>query len=233
MRSRPAPSPGAETEKDIREYYARWASSYDALRFGSSYGRYLDAQERAVLREWIPGAGRILEIGCGTGRLLDLATDGLDSSPEMLAIARKKRPACNLVQSTGAQAPFRDGSFDAIFSMHVFMHLSKPAIAQIVDECRRLLCRSGTLVFDLPSQPRRSLTGFLPSSWHARTAFTPEEVSRMCSEWRSVELRGLLALPIHRVPGPLRPCLLPLDSAISGSLLRRWCSYYLVRLEKQ
>ena len=218
---------------DIESYYAAAASTYDQVRFGNSYGRYLDAQERAALRKWLCGAARILEIGCGTGRLLDLATDGIDRSPEMLAVAREKHPGRRVLQALGARTPFEDGSFDAIFAMHVFMHLPKKEIGQILGECHRLLRTGGTLVFDVPSQPRRGVSSFRPSSWHCGTAYSPEELRATCKEWKWQGLRGLLAFPIHRLPNWLKPAFRPIDSAIGRSPLQRWCSYYLVRLEKQ
>lgn len=231
-RDAPASPQVADLGLDVAGYYAQAAATYDADRFGSSYGRYLDALERGILRRWLTGAERILEIGCGTGRLLDLATDGVDPSPEMLAIARGRHPERRPQCAPGTATPFRDGSFDAVFSMHVFMHLPREENLRIIEECRRLLRPGGALLFDVPGQPRRDLTGFRPASWHCGTAWDPAALRQACSGWRWRGYRGLLALPIHRLPAAVRPALVALDRALGRSFLRRWCSYYLVRLEK-
>jgi len=218
---------------DIETYYAAAASTYDKVRFGNSYGRYVDAQERAALRSWLAGAARVLEIGCGTGRLLDLATDGIDRSSEMLAVAHARHPGRRLLRCRGSATPFQAESFDAIFSMHVFMHLPKAEVVQVLDECHRLLKPGGSLVFDVPSQPRRRISGFQPASWHCGTAYSPEELRSACGAWRWRGFRGLLAFPIHRLPQIVRLMCRPLDGALGRTPLRRWCSYYLVRLEKR
>jgi SAM-dependent methyltransferase len=226
--------PGFEQGRsiEIERYYNALAPRYDEKIFGGSYGQYLDRQERSLLRPWLAGKARVLDLGCGTGRFLDLASHGLDRNHEMLAQARAKPPGRPLVMATASRAPFPDGSFDAIFSMHVFMHLPKAEISRTLLECRRLLCPGGTLIFDVPSQARRRLTRFRPASWHCATAYSRAELRAMSAGWLWRELHGLLAFPIHRLPAPIRPLLWPLDTALGRSPLRWWCSYYLIRLEK-
>ena len=60
----------------VVEYYNDLSERYDLDRFDNSYGAYVDAQERRILRRWLApmGQGKILDLACGTGRLLDLAT---------------------------------------------------------------------------------------------------------------------------------------------------------------
>ena len=81
-------------QKRVVEYYDELASRYDRHRFGNSYGAYIDAQERRILRAWLVPVkdGKVLDLACGTGRLLDLATHGLDASEAMVRIAREKHP---------------------------------------------------------------------------------------------------------------------------------------------
>jgi SAM-dependent methyltransferase len=217
---------------EIDRYYAATAASYDASRFGGSYGRFLDRQERAILRSWLAGARDILDVGCGTGRMLELATCGLDPCAEMLTIARARYPTHGYARGVAWAAPFRDGSFDAVFSLHLFMHLARPEIERTVAECLRLLRPGGVLIFDVPSAPRRALTGYRPSTWRCATAFSPEELESLCGAWHSICIRGFLATPLHRIPPALRPLALPLDTLLGRTPLRRWCSYFAVRLEK-
>ena len=75
------PSPVDEPQA-VRAYYDGIAARYDESRFGNSYGRYLDAQERPLLRRWLPAVpgARVLDLACGTGRLLEFASLGVDAS---------------------------------------------------------------------------------------------------------------------------------------------------------
>lgn len=65
-------------------------------------------------------AGRILDVGCGTGTLLGMAAtrgltcDGLDTSPSMLSIASAKVPGGTFTLASYYAMPYPDGSFDYV-----------------------------------------------------------------------------------------------------------------------
>src|ERR1700676_5243836 len=81
----------AVIDRAMIRYYDRLARTYDAERFGNSYGRFLDAQERATLARLLPMQGRsVLDLGCGTGRLTDFATHGCDASIESVKLASQR-----------------------------------------------------------------------------------------------------------------------------------------------
>jgi trans-aconitate methyltransferase len=95
----------------------------------SRYHRLSDPQlawGRTVLAKLEPRPGeRILDLGCGTGRLTAEIAErpgnpvvGLDVSAAMLAQARKTAPL-RLVQADGAALPFVP-AFDAVFSAATF-----------------------------------------------------------------------------------------------------------------
>lgn len=70
--------------------------------------------------EQFPPAGRVVDLGCGTGRLLAALAArgfdcvGVDLSPEMLAVARRKVPAAEFVQANLVELDaLPDASFDA------------------------------------------------------------------------------------------------------------------------
>jgi len=95
--------------------YARFAPFYDAAMD--------DPTPRAArVTEWIgrhhPDAASVLELGCGTGSVLARLSGiesltGLDRSPEMLAVARRKVPRARLFE--GDMASFRlEEQFDVV-----------------------------------------------------------------------------------------------------------------------
>lgn len=80
------------TENSDYEYHGLLASSWDFQR-----GDPTKFTDRQLLREVIARSGEpVLDVGCGTGRLLleyradGIDVEGVDNSPEMLAICRQK-----------------------------------------------------------------------------------------------------------------------------------------------
>ena len=88
----------AQDNRPSYEYRGLIAEAWDLLR-GDTSGW----PDRAFYRDLILEAGEpVLDVGCGTGRLLlDYASegidvDGVDNSPEMLALCREKAAALDL-----------------------------------------------------------------------------------------------------------------------------------------
>ena len=110
-------------------YTDRWMGDWNAAQ----YHRVSDPQHGwgiRVLDRLAPRDGeRILDIGCGTGRLTSQITQrapgaeavGTDRSGAMLLQARAHYAgAAAYVQADGVSLPFPDGSFDAVFSTATF-----------------------------------------------------------------------------------------------------------------
>jgi len=96
------------------------------------------------------GSGRLLDIGTGTGRLLErlgrgrpgLALFGLDRSAGMLGAARRARARLHFVRGAAETLPFADGSFDAVTTTLSFHHWSDQPAA--LREVHRVLRPGGT-----------------------------------------------------------------------------------------
>ncbi len=224
-----------DDQQAVCAYYDGIAAQYDESRFGNSYGRYLDAQERPVLRRWLPAVpgARVLDLACGTGRLLAFASVGVDASAEMLAVARTRADGRELIQASATRLPLADGSLDAIFSLHFFMHLSEPVQQQVLRECHRVLRPGGMLVFDIPSATRRRLLGQRRTGWHGSTSLSFDEIRRVSGpDWQLASRAAVLMLPVHRLPSRVRAPLRQLDSLLCASPLMPLASYLFVQLRK-
>jgi ubiquinone/menaquinone biosynthesis C-methylase UbiE len=81
-----------------------------------------------------PPAGRILDVGTGTGVAADIALSavgdggfvvGIDESTGMLRVGRRARPDVPTVAAQAIDLPFPDGSFDVVIGNFVLAHFTK------------------------------------------------------------------------------------------------------------
>ncbi len=141
-------------------------SEYDSNRFGRPGGAYLnERQVKTVLDLLGERPLSVLEAGCGTGRFTYTMAraghrvTGLDYSPAMLetcaARGAEEGGAENveLIEGSVFELPFADGTFDAVLSVHVLMHLPEHDAA--LREMLRVIKPGGLVIFDIRN--RRSL----------------------------------------------------------------------------
>jgi cyclopropane fatty-acyl-phospholipid synthase-like methyltransferase len=119
-------------------------------------GRYTAAQVRAALA--LKPEHRVLELGCGVGRIgYWLAPQvshwhGVDISQNMLEVARARlagRGNFGLDVLTRSDLKMlEDASFDAAYSIAVFIHMDKEDLYLYLRELKRVLKPGGRLFFD-------------------------------------------------------------------------------------
>jgi SAM-dependent methyltransferase len=90
---------------------------------------------------------RVLEVGCGVGRLMKQDYFGIDISERMLAIAKQRHPECNFMLSDGRTIPFEDKYFQTVYSVLVFQHIPFDGFVQYVKEISRVLKDDGVFIF--------------------------------------------------------------------------------------
>jgi ubiquinone/menaquinone biosynthesis C-methylase UbiE len=132
-----------------RREYSLLAPVYDLV--WRRYVRVTTARTVAITP--VRAHARVLDVGCGTGVLLDalarapvpLRLSGVDLTPRMLAAAgRRLAGAAELAVGDAARLPFEDDVFDVVVSSSVLHELPRPG--EGLDECARVLAPGGTLV---------------------------------------------------------------------------------------
>jgi SAM-dependent methyltransferase len=140
-----------------REGYAGWASSYDEP------GNQLLEVEQPIVREILAGlpVGVALDAACGTGRhaaylaSLGHRVIGVDTSPEMLAVARAKVRDAELHEADLHDLPIDDGSVDLVVCAIALTHV--PDLSRVLREFVRVLRPGGHLVIS----DARGIMGFI------------------------------------------------------------------------
>lgn len=114
-----------EGTDEVRALYRDWAHTYDA-DFIARMGYVMPGIVASVLRRE-GGAGPVLDVGCGSGAvgvaLPGYRIDGLDLSPEMLAVAVTKGVYTRLVEGDLlGRLPLDNGSYRSVVSAGTFTH---------------------------------------------------------------------------------------------------------------
>lgn len=104
----------------------------------------------------LPESSRVLELGCGNGKTLagmlnkGWRVTATDFSSRAIALSRRipsSGSAAELILSDARISPFRPGSFDAVFALHVLGHLLADERVSAVREIERVLRPGGSLFF--------------------------------------------------------------------------------------
>jgi ubiquinone/menaquinone biosynthesis C-methylase UbiE len=138
-------------------------------------GKDLPTLKLRRLLDALPNEGKVLEIGCGSGRILasvrrrrpKLELTGVDISSAQIRLARRDNKGIAFAIATGERLPFGNEQFDAVFFLDVLEHVDHPDI--LMREATRTLRRGGTFHFFCPAEGRgicrisRTLLG-----WHIK-----------------------------------------------------------------
>lgn len=193
------------------ELHKHLSKNYSELREKnktSSY--YYDCWAKETLSVMDKMPTKILDFGCGTGRLYPHIKDklgssyvGIDISKDMLNVAMKNYKGIRVMQSDGENMKFKDGSFDAVVVFGSLHHLPNPKKG--LSEIKRVLSRNGLLVMSEPTS--NFLIGYVRKLFYrSKKHFGPSHKSFLHREIvhlvrsegfkiKKVKYFGLLAFP--------------------------------------
>jgi len=189
-------------KKSARPYYHEFAWAYDLLQTENVLAR-VDVIVKILAQNGIAVGSRILDAGCGTGRYAaefakrGFKTCGVDSSPELLAVAKGRdygdgRVAEYLV------ADLLTVSFQKTFDCVLCRGVLNDFVA---DASRRSIFRQfanwlrpgGILLFDV-REWKKSVARYSQNSLHHRTVDLPDGRLRFESETRLDHESGLMLI---------------------------------------
>ncbi len=140
--------------KRIQSAFQRGADQYD--QHTPVQQRVIERLVELVKEDQLPDVAECLDVGCGTGRLLEQIAHrfprfnltGLDLADQMLCQAAARLPSsvC-LIQGDAEQLPFSDSCFDLLLSSSTFQWL--PSLQECFGELYRVIRPGGRVVFSM------------------------------------------------------------------------------------
>lgn len=197
-----------------------------------------------MVAELLAGAvpGRALDAACGTGRHIPLLVSlghnvvGVDASPEMLALARRRSSEAELRQADLEALPLASDSFDVAVCALALGHLSE--LGPTVAELARVLRRGGRLVVSVIHPLLSALGGealftqpdggpaFVREATHLHSDYLAAFAASGLAVRRCVEpawtqpTAAMISKAATRIPGALEQALVGLPCALVWQLER-------------
>jgi SAM-dependent methyltransferase len=153
----------------VAEFYReeRVVRRYLTQRYAGAAGERVSSRELGIVAGLLPPGGRVLDVGCGTGRLGAVLGSGheafgVDLSPAML---RETRRSGRYVLALGDAfaLPFADGSFDATVALRLLFHFPDPA--PILRELARVTRPGGLAVIETSNWSPRARRALDAERW--------------------------------------------------------------------
>jgi ubiquinone/menaquinone biosynthesis C-methylase UbiE len=175
----------AERARAASETFRRQGADWDEMRA-------LDLPASAVeaaLDALVPATGRLIDIGTGTGRVLEPLGGrvregvGIDASRAMLALARARLARaglshCSVRLADMYRLPIEDAGFD-IGVMQMVLHYAEQPGAVLAEAARVLRPGGALVVVDLARHGRQDVVERLAHRW---PGFTDETIHNLLAE---------------------------------------------------
>jgi len=233
--------------RENEHYYDAFSERYDRGR-DLGYHQLIDDQAAELVRR--VGAERdVLEVGCGTGLVLERiaafarSARGIDLSAGMLERARAR--GLEVERADCAALPFEDASFDVACAFKVLAHV--PDFDAAVAEMARVVRPGGHLVFDVYNRtsmrhaikrvlgPRQTSSRFDESAIETRFWSLEEAREHLPAGTRERHVAGIRVVTPHPAFNRL-PLLGPVTRAAEWRLmdtpLARYAGFVVFTLER-
>lgn len=178
-----------ETQREIVQEFVEWSEN--------DFGREVMDREAAYIRKELKGYTKILDVGCGIGsieeRLPDFNIVGIDVSREMIKEA-KKRTQKKFVKGNVEEIPFKDESFDAIFSLTTLEFVED--YEKAIEEVFRVLRNDGkflALILNPKSEYFKSHCS-KDTSYFQKCKHKPEKIEKYAEKYFEVETEYFLGI---------------------------------------
>lgn len=175
-----------QTEDRARQVYDDAAETYQRLLPDLRSEAPVDRAMIAAFAEHVAAAGgRVLDAGCGPGRLvgelrrLGLGVVGADISPAMIERARALFPDLRFDVAPLGELPYDDNSFDGLITWYSLIHTHPRDLPRTLTELVRVLRPGGHLLAGFQIGTGERVINNAYGTGHELTAFlfTPPDIS--------------------------------------------------------
>jgi SAM-dependent methyltransferase len=198
----------ADRAREASESFRRKGADWDEMRALELPAHAVEA----ALLGLIPAPGHLLDVGTGTGRVLELLAPrvrralGVDASKAMLALARSRLSGeqfahCAVRQADMYRLPLPDAAFDTVI-LQMVLHYAEDPVGAAAEAARVLRPGGRMIIIDLVSHDRADLATKLAHRW---PGFSDPAMRDLLTA------AGLRSAEPVTVPGPLDVRLWPAE----------------------
>lgn len=140
-------------QNNVNRILQELESGYDQMSEKFSQTRKFFWRDLEFIKNYIKNGDRILDYGCGNGRLLEILKDkkieyiGADVSQKLLEIAKNKHPEHKFIKlDSQGILPLNDNYFNKIISIAVFHHFPPEYAGKMTKELFRIIKPGGKII---------------------------------------------------------------------------------------
>jgi cyclopropane fatty-acyl-phospholipid synthase-like methyltransferase len=173
-----------------------------AARFVEARKPWLEQRYLPALIDGLAPGERVLDLGCGAGRPIAeylaatrLQVVGVDSSIEMLRLARRNVPGAHLVLADMTEVEVADGSVAAIVAWDSLFHVDRRQHRDMYGKFARWLRPGGRVLFTSGGTGNEGFTSSMFGEEFFYSSYPPDQVAAYLDEAGLVILRRELDEP--------------------------------------
>jgi len=159
----------------VNKILSETETGYDMMSQKFSQTRKFFWRGLEFIKDYAKTGDKILDYGCGNGRLLELFLDkkinytGVDSSQKLLNLAKNKYPqeSANFLKIDPSQPslPFEDDFFNSTYAIAVFHHFPKEHAEKMAQELYRVTKKDGYIVITVWNLWQRKYLKNILKNW--------------------------------------------------------------------